>query len=219
MIELINIKKNYRDGSIEKEVLKNIKLEIENGEMLAVMGRSGTGKSTILHIMAGLERADCGHYIFKDSDITNLNTRQIGDFRKNNIGFILQNYVLIEEKNVFENVALPLIYSKKTKKEIKEKVFDLLGKLEILDCYSKFPKELSGGQVQRVAIARALINEPELILADEPTGSLDEKTEEIILDLFLKIKEKGKTLVIVTHDQTVADKCDRIVTLKNGVLV
>lgn len=219
LLNLINLSKSYADGNKSKQILKGVDLTVESGEMVAIMGRSGAGKSTILHIIAGLEKVDGGEIWFQGSNLTNLNYKQLAQFRKNNIGFILQNYVLIDEKNVFDNVALPLVYSKKTKKEIKTTVFHLLEKLELNEYMYKFPKELSGGQAQRVAIARALINDPTLILADEPTGSLDEETESIILDIFSKINKEGRTLIIVTHDQSVAQKCSRIITLKDGQLV
>ncbi|WP_354668966.1 ABC transporter ATP-binding protein [Bacillus sp. JNUCC-22] len=215
ILRFSNIKKSYN----EKCILFNVNINIKVGEMLSIMGKSGAGKSTILHIMSGLEKASKGDYFFKGKNISGYNHKQLARFRHENIGFIFQNSALIDEKNVFHNVALPLIYSKENKPEIREKVNNILSELELSDYIYKYPKELSGGQAQRVAIARALINEPSLILADEPTGSLDAETEKLVLNLFLRLSNKGKTLVIVTHDQTVADKCDRIVTLKNGVLV
>ncbi|MGE7998687.1 ABC transporter ATP-binding protein [Lysinibacillus sp. NPDC093190] len=218
MITLTKLKKSYSIGKRNQDVLKEINLTVKKGEMLAIKGRSGTGKSTLLHILGGLEQATSGNYYFYDTDITELSYKETTSWRKENIGFILQNYALIEEKNIFDNVSLPLLYSKKSKGEVKSKVFSLLKQLGLEDKAFQYPRELSGGQAQRVAIARALINEPELILADEPTGSLDEETEKLILNIFKKINQEGKTFILVTHDETVSAICDRIVKIKDGYI-
>ncbi|PEC19958.1 peptide ABC transporter ATP-binding protein [Bacillus cereus] len=203
---------------MRQEILKGINLTIQQGEMLAIKGRSGTGKSTLLHILAGLEQATSGNYYFDNKDITQLNYKETAVWRKNKIGFILQNHALIEEKNIFDNIALPLLYAKKSKSEIEAKVISLIKQLELEDKTYQYPRELSGGQSQRVAIARALINDPELILADEPTGALDAETEEVILNIFKQINKTGKTFILVTHDDTVSSICNRIIEIKDGYI-
>ncbi|MCU5101249.1 ABC transporter ATP-binding protein [Bacillus cereus] len=218
MIALTNLKKSYNNGKMSQEILKGINLTIQQGEMLAIKGRSGTGKSTLLHILAGLEQATSGNYYFDNKDITQLNYKETAVWRKNKIGFILQNHTLIEEKNIFDNIALPLLYAKKSKSEIEAKVISLIKQLELEDKIYQYPRELSGGQSQRVAIARALINDPELILADEPTGALDVETEEVILNIFKQINKTGKTFILVTHDDTVSSICNRIIEIKDGYI-
>lgn len=218
MIKLTDLTKIYDSKKNSQTVLKGINLEVKRGEMLAIMGRSGAGKSTLLNILAGLEKATTGGYIFLENDMTELNSKQLSNWRKNNVGFILQSHTLIDEKNVFENVALPLHYARKTKKEIRSKVMDLLKYLNLEDKEKKYPRELSGGESQRVAIARALVNNPNIILADEPTGALDEETEKVILNLFKQINEQGKTFILVTHDHTVSSICDRTIIIKDGII-
>ncbi|OFD69834.1 ABC transporter ATP-binding protein [Bacillus mycoides] len=218
MITLTNLKKSYNNGKMRQEILKGINLTIQQGEMLAIKGRSGTGKSTLLHILAGLEQATSGNYYFDNKDITQLNYKETAVWRKNKIGFILQNHALIEEKNIFDNIALPLLYARKSKSEIEAKVISLIKQLELEDKTYQYPRELSGGQSQRVAIARALINDPELILADEPTGALDVETEEVILNIFKQINKTGKTFILVTHDDTVSSICNRIIEIKDGYI-
>lgn len=218
MIKLEKIQKNYSTGNRTENVLKEINLTIEKGEMLAITGRSGTGKSTLLHILGGMESPTNGKYYFSGREVASFNHKELASWRKENIGFILQNYALIEEKNIFDNVALPLLYAKKSKGEIKSKVFSLLEQLGLEDKAYQYPQELSGGQAQRVAIARALVNDPELILADEPTGSLDTETEKNILNIFKKINDEGKTFILVTHDETVSSMCNRTVTIIDGYI-
>ncbi|OUB63547.1 ABC transporter ATP-binding protein [Bacillus thuringiensis] len=218
MIKLEKIQKNYSTGNRTENVLKEINLTIEKGEMLAITGRSGTGKSTLLHILGGMELPTNGKYYFSGKEVASFNYKELASWRKENIGFILQNYVLIEEKNIFDNVALPLLYAKKSKGEIKSKVFSLLEQLGLEDKAYQYPHELSGGQAQRVAIARALVNDPELILADEPTGSLDTETEKNILNIFKKINDEGKTFILVTHDETVSSMCNRTVKIIDGYI-
>lgn len=218
MIELVNLYKSYAKGKINQVILNGINLKVVEGEKIAIMGRSGTGKSTLLHILAGMEKVTNGKYLFKGRDTSELSYKKLALWRKNNIGFILQNHVLIEEKNIFDNVALPLLYANKTKSEINAKVMPLLNELGIAEKAKHYPYELSGGQSQRVAIARALINNPNLILADEPTGSLDEETEQVVLKLFNKINTQGKTIILVTHDGAVARTCNRIISMKEGQL-
>ena len=203
-IVLKNIIKSFGTGEKKVHALQGINLSIEDGEMVAVMGKSGSGKSTLLNVLGGLIQADKGTYLFENKQINNLNQKQLSTFRSGNIGFILQYYALLDDRTVFKNIALPLKYGKK--------------KMEIYDKRNNYPCELSGGQCQRTAIARALANDPEVILADEPTGSLDSGTETMIMELFKQMNRDGKTIIIVTHDESVAKYCDRIITIKDGIV-
>lgn len=216
MITLKDLRKSYEVGERQVDVLNGLDLEIKQGDMLAIMGRSGSGKSTLLNILAGLDTADSGVYQYKQVYISEMNGNQRAQFRKKHIGFIVQNFALIDSKNVFENIALPLRYSKLSRGEIRDRVDRVLADLRITELQSKAVDTLSGGEMQRVAIARALIQNPDLILADEPTGALDEQTEAEILDIFAKLNQQGKTLVVVTHDQVVANYCQQIYYMQEG---
>ncbi|MDQ0178065.1 ABC transporter ATP-binding protein [Bacillus chungangensis] len=216
MIQLKGLCKSYLDGKKKLEVLKGIDLDVKKGDMIAIMGRSGSGKSTLLNILAGLEQIDSGEYFYDQERINDKSLNELADFRRRKIGFILQNYPLIDSKNVFDNVALPLRYSKQSKKEIHEKVTNLLSSLHIEHLKDRWIDMLSGGEAQRVAIARALVQNPELILADEPTGSLDEKSEKEVLALCKTLNEQGKTLILVTHHPQVASICHKTYTIRDG---
>lgn len=216
MIQLKGLCKSYLDGKKKLEVLKGIDLDVKKGDMIAIMGRSGSGKSTLLNILAGLEQIDSGEYVYDQERINDKSLNELADFRRRKIGFILQNYPLIDSKNVFDNVALPLRYSKQSKKEIHEKVTNLLSSLHIEHLKDRWIDMLSGGEAQRVAIARALVQNPELILADEPTGSLDEKSEKEVLTLCKTLNEQGKTLILVTHHPQVASICQKTYTIRDG---
>ena len=217
-IVLKNIIKSFGTGEKKVHALQGINLSIEDGEMVAVMGKSGSGKSTLLNVLGGLIQADKGTYLFENKQINNLNQKQLSTFRSGNIGFILQYYALLDDRTVFKNIALPLKYGKNKKRYITAKTEKLLKKMEIYDKRNNYPCELSGGQCQRTAIARALANDPEVILADEPTGSLDSGTETMIMELFKQMNRDGKTIIIVTHDESVAKYCDRIITIKDGIV-
>ncbi|MBB5174484.1 putative ABC transport system ATP-binding protein [Salsuginibacillus halophilus] len=219
MIEVKDLKKSYPFGKSKIEVLKGVNLAVEKGDMIAIMGRSGSGKSTLLNILAGLDQPDSGIYLYEESRITDKRMDELANFRKKNIGFILQNYPLIDSKNVAENVGLPLRYSKKSNKQRETEVTQVLDTLGINYLKHRWVDMLSGGEAQRVAIARALVQHPDLILADEPTGSLDEETEKDILDLCKRLNHQGKTIILVTHDQHVAAVCHKVYYIQGGTVV
>lgn len=216
MVSLRGIKKSFGKGDSKVEALKGVDLTIKEGEMLAIMGKSGSGKSTLLNILGGLGSIDEGEYCFQGNVLDCSKSKELTKFRRDNIGFVVQYFALVEEMTIFQNVAMPLKYQKKKKSEINRKVKEVLEELEIADKAKSYPFELSGGQQQRVSIARALVKDAKLILADEPTGALDEATGEKVLEIFDKLHKAGKTIVIVTHDEKVASRCQRILRLKDG---
>lgn len=216
MISVENISKVYQTGSIPVAALNQVSLKIEKGEMIGIIGKSGSGKSTLLNILGGLDTVSGGKYVFDGKTISDFSPRQLADFRCRNVGFVIQNFALINSLTVADNVALPLRYAGLSKSRIAKAVDEILLRLNMLDKIASYPSELSGGQCQRVAIARALIADPSIILADEPTGALDEETGEVIINLFKELNDKGVTMVIVTHDSGIADSCKRIIRLKDG---
>ena len=219
MLKLTGIHKAFGKKDARVEALRGVDMEIHRGEMVAIMGKSGSGKSTLLNICGALMRPDQGEYRF-DGKVLDLDRQKVlTKMRKDHIGFVVQYFALIEDMNVFENVALPLRYQKLPRREIRSRVTEALKLLEIEDKIKAYPVELSGGQQQRVAIARAIVKNPQLLLADEPTGALDEATEESVMEVFEQIHLMGKTLIIVTHDEKVADRCDRIIYLRDGRIV
>lgn len=219
MLKLTGIYKAFGKKDARVEALRGVDMEIHRGEMVAIMGKSGSGKSTLLNICGALMRPDQGEYRF-DGKVLELDKQKVlTKMRKDHIGFVVQYFALIEDMNVFENVALPLRYQKLPRREIRSRVTEALKLLEIEDKIKAYPDELSGGQQQRVAIARAIVKNPQLFLADEPTGALDEATEESVMEVFEQIHQMGKTLIIVTHDEKVADRCDRIIYLRDGRIV
>lgn len=220
IIQLNDVHKYYGKGDGLVRALNGATLDIKEGEMCAVMGKSGSGKSTLLYVMAGLNKVDRGDYKFSGNPVNLKNPNALSRFRKENIGLIVQNFALIEDQTVFYNVALPLKYKGMSRKRIQKRVMSVLEMLEIADKAKNYPGQLSGGQQQRVSIARALVKKAEVLLADEPTGSVDEATEDNIMALFRKINtELGKTIVIVTHDEKVGALCDRILRLSDGRVV
>ena len=214
LVEFKKICKSFKTGDKETVICDNYDLAVEKGELVAIMGKSGCGKTTILNMIAGIEPIDSGEYIF-DGVPVKIRTASDGvKFRRNKIGIILQHFALINDYNVYENVELGLWESGLGEKEIRHRTHDMLESLGIADLRDKYPNKLSGGEKQRVAIGRALVCKPALLLADEPTGALDAETEAEIVALIKKInKETNTTMIIVTHDKEVADNCSRIITL------
>ena len=219
IISLRKIKKIYKLGEREIEVLKDINLEVEKGEFLAIMGVSGSGKSTLLNIIGLMDKPTEGEYFLMGRKIAHLDDDSLSGLRNAYIGFVFQQFYLIEYLNALENVVLPLLYSHKSVSHLQKKALNLLEKVGLKERYKSKPSQLSGGEQQRVAIARALINEPEIILADEPTGQLDTETALEIMDIFSKLNAEGKTVVMVTHDPNMAAKAKRITKMKDGRIV
>lgn len=207
LIELKGIKKQFKNGSKIENILENLDLQIYEGESVAIKGRSGCGKSTLLNILGGLTPFDDGEMHFNEMNISNVTESQRAEFRKKNIGFITQNFHLLDDRSIYENISLPLQYLKMNKKQIKMRVEEVISDMEIEHTISREVSKLSGGERQRIAIARAIVKKPLILLADEPTGSLDEQTENSILNIFNKLHQQGMTMVIVTHDDTVSNSC------------
>lgn len=218
LIEIKDVYKSFGKKEAKVEALRGISLSVAEGEMVSVMGKSGSGKSTLLNILGGMMSYDSGEYIYAGKPVNSKNQRELTRFRRNEIGFVVQYFALVDDLNVFQNVALPLKYQGYSGSKIKRMVNEALKELEIDDKVKAYPNELSGGQQQRVAIARAIVKQPSVILADEPTGALDEATGEAVQDIFRRLNEKGKTVIIVTHDAKVAEKCGRIIRLRDGVV-
>ena len=217
-IRLENINKFYGTEPNTVHALKNVTLDIKDGELLAIMGRSGSGKSTLLKDLGGLTGIQSGEYYYGGKLLKN-KENQMSRFRNQHIGFIVQNYALLFDRTVFDNVELPLRYSHIAKRTREEMVMDILEKVGMDDLADRFPGELSGGECQRVAIARAIVNNPEIILADEPTGALDEETEKLIMNILIDLNKEGKTIIVVTHDSQIANQLNRIVYLRNGEVI
>ena len=219
MIKLKNLHKSYKMGSSSLHVLKGINLNIEDGELVAIMGSSGSGKSTLLNILGMLDTADKGDYILDSFKIENLNETKAAKYRNKFLGFIFQSFNLINYKTALENISLPLYYQGISRKERQQIALDYLQRVGLKEWATHLPSELSGGQKQRVAIARAMASKPKVLLADEPTGALDTKTSCDVMELIQKINEEGKTILVVTHELEIAKMCKRIVKLKDGVIV
>ncbi len=217
-IELREIKKTFGKKEALVEALRGITLTIEEGEMVAIMGKSGSGKSTLLNILGGMMSADSGEYLYDGTKVNFKSQRELTGFRRNEVGFVVQYFALADDLNVFQNVALPLKYQGISRKKMKHLVRNALQKLGIADKEKAYPSELSGGQQQRVAIARAVVKQPKMILADEPTGALDEATGEEVQNIFRHLNESGITVIVVTHDRKVAENCDRIIFVRDGVV-
>ncbi|MBI5530539.1 MAG: ABC transporter ATP-binding protein [Candidatus Doudnabacteria bacterium] len=217
MIECSSITKSYTTGGEETQVLKGVSFSIKSGEFVAIMGPSGSGKSTLMHILGALDTPTSGSYILDGKDVSKLNDDELADIRKEKIGFVFQAFNLLPRATVLRNVALPLVYAEmpKPEREKKAKTALLHAGLDESRFYH-LSNQLSGGQMQRVAIARALVNDPAIILADEPTGNLDTKTGEIVLKTFQELNSQGRTIILITHEHDVASHAKRIIHIKDG---
>lgn len=221
LLQASNLHKNYRSGGEILHILQGVDLKLQTGKWLAILGQSGSGKSTLLHLLGGLDRPSGGSVIYQNQDVYKLSRKQINQYRNSEIGFVFQFYHLLPELSALENVTLAGMIngSKHSAKERKDRARLLLDQLGMSHRLTHLPNKLSGGERQRVAIARALLNEPEILLADEPTGNLDADTGQQILNLFVELHQQGQTLVMVTHDPHVADLADKKLILERGKLV
>lgn len=217
MVILDDIKKSYILPGRVVEVLKGITIEIKEGEFLSIMGPSGSGKSTLLNLIGCLDRPTSGKYFLDGIDTNTLSDNELAEIRNKKIGFIFQNFNLIPRLSAIKNVVLPLLYSGIPSEERNKRALELLQKVGLSHRANHLPSELSGGEQQRVSIARALINNPSLILADEPTGNLDSKTGQEIMDIFKSIHKEGATIIMVTHEKSISEYAERIITIKDGV--
>lgn len=221
MIKISNLNKTYNYGKANAfQALKDVSLDIETGEMVAIIGKSGAGKSTLMHIIGCIDSFEDGTYFLNGKDVSHLRGNQAAEIRNNQIGIVLQDFALVEQYTAIENVMLPLYFSKGVRRRDKKKrAMEVLRKVGIEELAYKKVNKLSGGQKQRVAIARAIVNEPSIILADEPTGALDVVTSGEIIKVLRELNEQGITVVIITHDMDVANSCERIITIADGKLV
>ncbi|HFI0131309.1 TPA: ABC transporter ATP-binding protein [Streptococcus suis] len=218
LIRLTNINKSYKNGDQELRVLKDIDLEVEEGEFLAIMGPSGSGKSTLMNIIGLLDRSTTGNYWLEGEEVSQLSEKKLASVRNDQIGFVFQQFFLLSKLNALQNVELPLIYAGVPANQRKKLAKRYLEKVELAERMTHLPSELSGGQKQRVAIARALVNTPAIILADEPTGALDTKTGEQIMELLTELNNEGKTIIMVTHEPEIAAYAKRKIVLRDGVI-
>ncbi|MDR3643313.1 MAG: ABC transporter ATP-binding protein [Candidatus Doudnabacteria bacterium] len=220
MIEIKNITKTYKSGDNETQALKGVSFTVKDGEFVAIMGPSGSGKSTLMHIIGALDIPSSGQYLLDGKDVSTLSEDELGEIRKKHIGFVFQAFNLLPRTTVLRNVELPLMYAEVPKEQREQRAKEALlaaGMSE--DRFLHYSNQISGGQMQRVAIARALVNNPSLILADEPTGNLDTKTGEIVLGTFQKLNDAGRTVVLITHERDVAEHAQKIIMLRDGVIV
>jgi putative ABC transport system ATP-binding protein len=219
MIELTDLSKTYSTTEVRTLAVNKLSLQIQEGEFVAIMGPSGCGKSTLLNILGMLDRPDSGSYKFNGKEIAKSSVKELGQLRKQNVGFVFQNFNLIEELTVRQNIELPLMYHSMGKVEMKKRVEEVMEKFNISHRANHYPPQLSGGQQQRVAVARALVNRPKLVLADEPTGNLDSKNGNEVLDMLVLLNKSGTTVIMVTHSESDATKSSRIVRMLDGSII
>ena len=219
MIECKDLVKIYRNGDVETRALKGVTFEIKEGEFVAIIGPSGSGKSTLMHILGALDTPTTGKYVLGENEVSRLNDDELSDIRRNKIGFVFQSFNLLPRTTVMRNVMLPLLYSETSQKEREQRARACLkyaGMDE--DKFNNLSNQLSGGQMQRVAIARALINNPSIILADEPTGNLDTQTSRIVMQTFQELNTKGHTIILITHEEEIARFADRVISIRDGLI-
>lgn len=218
ILKLDHIYKDYIQGKMTVPVLKDVCLHVDKGEYVAIMGPSGSGKSTLMNIVGCLDRPTSGQYELSGQNVLTLNDKQLADVRLHSIGFVFQNFQLLPRMTAMDNVALPLIYAGVRKKVRRERAKEALIRVGLEDRVTFHPSQLSGGQKQRVAIARAMVNKPDILLADEPTGALDSKSSKQVMELFQKLNDEGVTVIMITHDSTIAGYAKRVVTIFDGEL-
>ena len=219
ILKLEHIQKYYgNEGNITKAI-KDISFSVEAGEFLGIMGASGSGKTTLLNCISTIDTVSAGHIFLEGTDITEINPKSLARFRRENLGFVFQDFNLLDTLTISENIALALAINKVPAGSVEPSILDIAGKLNISDMLNKYPYQVSGGQKQRVAIARALVTRPAVLLADEPTGALDQKTGHEVLELLKEINKSGKTVIIVTHDEGIAKMTNRIITISDGKIV
>ncbi|CAG7914737.1 ABC transporter ATP-binding protein [Mammaliicoccus sciuri] len=217
MINLVNVNRHFKNGEETNHILKDINISIDTGEFIAIMGPSGSGKSTLINILGFIDRGYTGEYLFDDENYQQVSDNKLAFIRNKTVGFVFQNFKLIQNNTIMENVSIPLLYSGMSSKERKQRVESVLKDVGIADKKHLVPNKLSGGQQQRVAIARSIVNKPKFIIADEPTGALDSQTSKDIMDLFVRLnREQNTTMIIVTHDRQVAEQADRVIHILDG---
>jgi len=221
VVKLTDVHKTYRTGDVEVYAVRGVSLEIQSGEFVALMGASGSGKSTLMNILGCLDRPTSGRYLLDDADVSVLDRDQLADIRNHKLGFVFQSFNLLPRTSARENVELPLLYGvhRLTKAQLREKADSVLASVGLAGREDHHPSQLSGGQQQRVAIARALVNDPEVVLADEPTGNLDSRTSIEIMGIFQRLNERGITIIMVTHEQDIAAYARRNVVMRDGLIL
>ena len=219
MIKLIHVKKDYTEGGVVTNALKDINLEVKDGEFVAIMGASGSGKSTLLHILGGMDKLTSGEYFYNDEAVHDMSMGRLNIFRRDHVSFVFQNAALMKYYTVAENIEMPLLSMNVGKKERKKIIEEKMEAVGIAHLAKKLPIHISGGEQTRTAIARALAGDNELLLADEPTGALDQTTGKEIMEVFKKVHEMGKTIILITHDPNVAAYADRIIRIEDGKII
>ncbi|MDO8436095.1 MAG: ABC transporter ATP-binding protein [bacterium] len=220
MIEIKNISKIYKTGDVETKALKDISFSIDDGEFVAIMGPSGSGKSTLMHILGCLDAATSGQYFFDGKDVSKFSDDELADIRKEKIGFVFQSFNLLPRTTVLRNVILPLIYANFPREKREEIARNSLLSAGLDEArFNHLSNQLSGGEMQRVAIARALVNDPAIIFADEPTGNLDSKTGELVMETFRKLNKEGRTIVLITHEKYIAENAKRKISIRDGEII
>jgi putative ABC transport system ATP-binding protein len=221
VVKLTDVHKTYRTGDVEVHAVRGVSLEIQSGEFVALMGASGSGKSTLMNILGCLDRPTSGRYLLDDADVSVLDRDQLADIRNHKLGFVFQSFNLLPRTSARENVELPLLYGvhRLTKAQLREKADSVLASVGLAGREDHHPSQLSGGQQQRVAIARALVNDPEVVLADEPTGNLDSRTSVEIMGIFQQLNQRGITIIMVTHEQDIAAYARRNVVMRDGLIL